>query len=128
MSAPHPDLRVPGMPGGGYSGGGILVVDFETLERSIAEAEEAAEAVGGLAKSMASAVHRSGPAPWGNDPALGQTFGTVFAEPRDALFQAVQGLPRVLRSIADSLRAVDTAFHEAQESAVSAIARERAQG
>ncbi len=115
------------MPGGSFSGGGSLVVDFAALERAIAEAEEEAEAACGLAKSMASAVHRSGPALWGDDPALGQTFGAVFAQPREALFQAVQGLPQVLRNIADNLSATETAFHGAQESAVSAIGHARPQ-
>ncbi|MFE6904694.1 hypothetical protein ACFVFJ_49570 [Streptomyces sp. NPDC057717] len=116
------------MPGGGLPGSGLLVVDFEALERAIAEAEEAAEVASDLTKSVASAVHRSGPAPWGDDPALGQTFGTVFAEPRDALVQAVQGLPQVLRNIADNLSAMDAGFHGAQEYAESAIAHARAQG
>nr|BFD87812.1 hypothetical protein StreXyl84_72130 [Streptomyces sp. Xyl84] len=124
VSAPRPDLNVPRMPAGrGLSDGGHLVVDFEVLERAIAEAEDAAEAAGGLAESLASAVHRSGPAPWGDDPALGQAFGSVFAEPRDALFHAVQGLPKVLRNIASDLSAMDTRFHAAQEHAMNAIAQ-----
>jgi hypothetical protein len=110
------------MPGGGLSGSGVLVVDFEALEQAIAEAEEAAEAADGVAESMTSAVQRSGLAPWGDDPALGQTFGSVFAEPRGALVQAVQGLPQLLRNIADNLSAMNTGFHGAQQDAESAIA------
>ncbi|MFE6894447.1 hypothetical protein [Streptomyces sp. NPDC057694] len=124
VSAPDPDLHVPGMPGDGLPGG-VLVVDYELLERAVSEAEEAAEAADGLARSMANAVRRSGPAPWGDDPALGQTFGSVFADPRDALFQALQGLPQVLRNIAEDLRGMDTGFHGAQKYAESAIAQAR---
>ncbi|MGW1467842.1 hypothetical protein ACWCPT_26260 [Streptomyces sp. NPDC002308] len=126
MAAPRPDLRVSGMPGDGSPGGGVLAVDFQALERAIAEAEEAAEAATGLAEHLASAVQRSGPAPWGDDPALGQTFGSVFAEPRDALFHAVQALPQVLRNIADNLTAMDTGYRTTQENAEGAIALARA--
>ncbi|MGW7574830.1 hypothetical protein [Streptomyces sp. NPDC054765] len=113
------------MPGGGLSGSGVLAVDFEALEQAIAEAEEAADAAGSVAESMASAVQRSGAAPWGDDPALGQAFGSVFAEPRNALVQAVEGLPQVLRNIADNLSAMNTDFHGAQQAAEAAIADAR---
>ncbi|MGW2282322.1 hypothetical protein [Streptomyces sp. NPDC001770] len=105
--------------------GGVFAVDFQALERAVAEAEEAAEDATGLAENLASAVRRSGPAPWGDDPALGQAFGSVFAEPRDALFHAVQALPQVLRNIADNLAAMDTGYHTTQENAEVAIALAR---
>ncbi|MGW2299351.1 hypothetical protein [Streptomyces violaceorubidus] len=127
VSAPRPDLHIPSLPKGGLSASGVLAVDFEALEHAIAEAEEAAEAVGDIAARLASVVQRSGAAPWGDDPALGQTFGGVFAEPRDALTQAVPGLQRVLRSIAENLGAMHTGFHGARRDAESAIAHARNQ-
>ncbi|WP_157849407.1 hypothetical protein [Streptomyces violaceorubidus] len=125
VSAPQPDLHIPRLPEGGLSGSGVLAVDFEALAHAIAEAEEAAEAVGHIAERLTSAVQRSGAAPWGDDPALGQTFGSLFAEPRDALTQAVPGLQQVLRSMAENLGAMNTGFHGAQRDAESAIADAR---
>ncbi|MFB7293295.1 hypothetical protein [Actinacidiphila glaucinigra] len=120
MSAPQPHLHIPGTNDGSISGGDVLTVDLVMLQRAITAADEAAAAAGSLADTLTSRVHASGPAPWGDDPALGQTFGSVFAEPREILVQAVQGMPQVLRNIADNLAAMDRSYRGAEEAAIAA--------
>jgi hypothetical protein len=55
-------------------------------------------------------VNRSGTSPWGDDPGLGQSFGSVFADPRHALMQALDTLPQVLADLADTLRQTSRTF------------------
>ncbi|MGW0855748.1 hypothetical protein [Streptomyces sp. NPDC002690] len=110
---------------GGPSGGDPLVVDFGELARAITEAEEAAEAAHDIAERLTGAVGRSGRAPWGDDPALGQTFGNLFAEPRDALVRCAQELPEVFRNVAEKLGSVGAGFHETQGASEEAIFLER---
>ncbi|MFD6534384.1 hypothetical protein [Streptomyces sp. NPDC060184] len=127
VSAPQPGLHVPDMLHGGPSDGDLLVVDFGELAQAIAEAEEAAVAARDIAERLTSAVDRSGRAPWGDDPALGQTFGSLFAEPRDALVRCARELPEVFRNVAEKLGSASASFHETQRASEEAIFLARTQ-
>ncbi|GAA1986635.1 hypothetical protein [Kitasatospora viridis] len=83
---------------------GTLVVDFALVGRAATDAGKAADTMAGAWAALSSAA-LFGAAPWGDDPALGQGFDQVFAQPRDDLLKAVQALPDTLRKFADALGA-----------------------
>ncbi|WP_142392670.1 hypothetical protein [Mycobacterium sp. 3519A] len=117
VSAPGFTSTVPNLPGGppGLSG---VFVDTDALNRAAAVAADAASEAGSDAQRLDSAVNRSGPAPWGDDPGLGQSFGSVFADPRHSLVQAIDALPEVLGDLADTLRQTSATFAEADGDAM----------
>jgi hypothetical protein len=80
-----------------------LVVDSVALEKGAKLANLAAGDVTDAASRVLSSVQQAGNAPWGDDPGLGQTFASVFAEPRQALVETMQKLPEVLTQLVDDL-------------------------
>lgn len=60
---------------------GTLVVDFALLGKAGVDAGNAADSMS-TAWTALSAAALFGAAPWGDDPALGQGFDQVFAQPR----------------------------------------------
>ncbi|MFI6759093.1 type VII secretion target [Micromonospora sp. NPDC050417] len=117
VTAPGFDSPVPDGLGGPLDLPGHLVVDTEALDKAAAAAGEAADEAAGAARLVDSAVDRSGPTPWGDDPGLGQSFGSVFAEPRQALIKAMEELPEVLRDMADKLRQTSRTFVDVEDDA-----------
>ncbi|RKE10581.1 excreted virulence factor EspC (type VII ESX diderm) [Catellatospora citrea] len=118
VTAPGIDSSAPEVSGGpGLSG--LLAVDTDALRTAAAVASEAAGEAAGAARLVDRAVYRSGPTPWGDDPGLGQSFETVFAEPRHALIQAMEKLPEVLRDMADKLQQASQAFVDTEQDAVT---------
>ncbi|MFJ7277172.1 hypothetical protein [Kitasatospora sp. NPDC098663] len=95
---------------------GTLVVDFALVGKAGAAAGKAAEGMAAAWTALSSAA-LFGAAPWGDDPALGQGFDQVFAQPRDDLLKAVQALPDTLRKLADALGATRSTFERADEHA-----------
>lgn len=95
---------------------GTLVVDFALVGKAGADAGRAAEGMAAAWTALSSAA-LFGAAPWGDDPALGQGFDQVFAQPRDDLLKAVQALPDTLRKLADALGATRSTFERADEHA-----------
>ncbi len=81
---------------------GSLVVDFALVGKAGADAVHAADTMAAAWTALNSAA-LFGAAPWGDDPALGQGFDQVFAQPRDDLLKAVQALPDTLRKLAVAL-------------------------
>ena len=77
-------------------------------------AGEAAAEAAGAARRVDSALGRSGPAPWGDDPGLGQSFESVFARPREALVQDLEKVPEVLRDLADRLQESSRTFADVE--------------
>ncbi|MGW7673795.1 hypothetical protein ACWGJX_43010 [Streptomyces sp. NPDC054775] len=67
------------------------------------------------------ATARSGSAPWGDDPGLGQAFGAVFAGPRTSLAETVRELPSLFEQLADNLDATRRTFAGAQDTAVEMV-------
>ncbi|MGW7674260.1 hypothetical protein ACWGJX_45580 [Streptomyces sp. NPDC054775] len=119
VSSPSPDLSlpvVPGLPGDA----GLLVVDFGALAAAVEAARIAAGVARRAAADVQAAVQRSGGAPWGDDPGLGQAFGGVFAGPRGALAQTVEELPAVLDGLADALDVTRRGFVRAEDEALDA--------
>lgn len=104
VAAPGFTSPVPNVPGGPPGLSGVLQVDTDALNQAVAVATDAASEAASDAQRVDSAVNRSGSAPWGDDPGLGQSFGSVFADPRHVLLQAMDTLPEVLGNLADTLR------------------------
>jgi uncharacterized protein YukE len=98
------------VPGGPSALTGVVLVDFAALNQAVTVATDAASEATSDAQRVDSAVNRSGSAPWGDDPALGQSFGSAFAGPRQALQQAMDTLPGVLGGLADTLRQTSQSF------------------
>jgi hypothetical protein len=117
VSSPSPDLQLPPAPTG-PGAGDTLVVDLAALGKAVKAAQEAVGAAQKAAQPSQDAVSRSGAAPWGDDPGLGQAFGGVFAEPRNNLVEAVQKLPTVLQQMADNLTATQGVFADAEDASV----------
>lgn len=118
VSAPTPELSVPpvpAMPGNT----GTLAVDLGALAAAVKAAEIAAARAQRLADDVEATIQPSGPAPWGDDPGLGQAFGDTFTEPRTALVQTVRELPVLLHSLADSLDATRRGFAGAEDAALT---------
>jgi hypothetical protein len=118
VSAPAPVLSlptVPGVPGDA----GTLRVDFGALAAAVEAARIAAGVAHRAEADVQAAVQRSGSAPWGDDPGLGQAFGDVFAGPRGDLVQTVLELPSVLDDLADSLDMTRRGFVRAEDDALS---------
>ena len=118
VTGPGFTSTVPDLPGGPPGLSGVLFVDTDALNRAAAVAADAASEAGSDAQRLDSALNRSGPAPWGDDPGLGQGFGSVFADPRHALLQAVDTLPGVLGELADTLRQTSRTFTEGDAGAM----------
>jgi hypothetical protein len=89
---------------------GVVYVDITALNQAVAVASDAASEAVSDAKPVDSAVNRSGSAPWGDDPGLGQSFGSVFADPRTTLLQVMDALPELLGTVADVLQQASKAF------------------
>ncbi|WP_399084009.1 hypothetical protein ACGH2B_03725 [Streptomyces sp. BBFR2] len=121
VSAPSPDLTPPG-PVDPPDGSGLLAVDFTALLAAVEAAGSAAGQAQLAAARADDATARSGPAPWGDDPALGQTFGAAFAAPRDDLIRTLRQLPVVLRNLADDLAATRATFGRAEDTALESVA------
>ncbi|TSB21585.1 hypothetical protein [Streptomyces benahoarensis] len=120
VSAPAPDLTPPG-PVTSPDGSGLLAVDFTALLAAIKAAESAAGEAQRAAAQADDATARSGPAPWGDDPGLGQAFGDAFAGPRADLVRTAHQLHLVLRQLADDLAATRGAFAHAEGTALEAV-------
>jgi uncharacterized protein YukE len=118
VTAPAFTSSVPDLPGGPPGLSGLLFVDPDALERAAAVAANASSESGSDAQRLDSAVNRSGPAPWGDDPGLGLSFGSVFADPRHALLQAMDTLPGLLGDLADTLRQTSSTFTDADAEAL----------
>ncbi|MCX4750521.1 hypothetical protein OG455_34275 [Kitasatospora sp. NBC_01287] len=88
---------------------GTLVVDFALVGKAGIDASNAADTMAAAWTALHSAA-LFGAAPWGDDPALGQGFDQVFAQPRDDLLKAVQALPETLRKFAEALGAAHSAL------------------
>ncbi|MFI5635618.1 hypothetical protein ACIA8E_41125 [Streptomyces sp. NPDC051664] len=99
----------------------MLVVDFGALAAAVEAARIAAGVAHRAAADVQAAVQRSGAAPWGDDPGLGQAFGGVFAGPRGDLVQTVLELPSVLDGLADSLDVTRRGFVRAEDEALDAV-------
>jgi len=110
VSAPGFPSTVPDIPGGPSALSGVVLVNIDALNRAVSVAADAASESTSDAQRVDSAVSRSGSAPWGDDPALGQSFGSAFAGPREALQQAMDTLPGVLGGLADTLRQTSQSF------------------
>jgi uncharacterized protein YukE len=117
VTAPGFTSTVPDVPGGPPGLSGVVFVDIDALNQAVTVAADAASEAASDAQRVDSAVNRSGPAPWGNDPGLGQSFGSVFADPRQALQQAMDTLPGVLSGLADTLRQTSQTFAAADAEA-----------
>jgi uncharacterized protein YukE len=118
VTAPGFTSTVPDLPEGPPRLSGVLYVDTDALDRAGAVAADAASEAGSDAQRLDSAVNRSRAAPWGDDPGLGQSFGSVFADPRHALLQAMDTLPEVLGDLADTLRQTSRTFADADGEAM----------
>jgi uncharacterized protein YukE len=110
VRAPGFTSTVPDVPGGPPGLSGVVFVDINALNKAAAVAADAASEAASDAQRVDSAVNESGPAPWGDDPGLGQSFGSVFADPRRAVQQAMNALPGVLGGLADTLRQTSQTF------------------
>jgi hypothetical protein len=118
VSAPTQELLIPPVPA--IPGNtGTLVVDLGALAAAVKVAEIAAARAQHLADDVEATAQRSGPAPWGDDPGLGQAFGDAFAESRITLVQTVRELPVLLHGLADSLDATRRGFADAEDAALS---------
>jgi hypothetical protein len=143
MTVSDPTVKVPD-PSGGYrnapvsapsnpfspsplpdapQGGDVTVVDFSALRDAISKTHDVTARAQTLAGDVNGADQRSGPAPWGDDPALGQAFGSVFAGPRAVLLQAVEGLPGMVQQFADTLDGVAASSRGAQRDALLSIVK-----
>ncbi|MFF4902799.1 hypothetical protein [Streptomyces sp. NPDC001068] len=122
VAAPEPDLHVPGTRDDAFPDGDITAVDFPMLNRAIEEAGNAVEVAARASAILTSAVRRSGPAPWGDDPALGLPFGEAFSGSRDVLVRSVSALPHVFENIAGKLAETNSGFHGAQEETLTRVA------
>ncbi|MDH6710141.1 hypothetical protein P3T27_006890 [Kitasatospora sp. MAA19] len=100
---------------------GTLVVDFALLGKAGVDAGNAADSMS-TAWTALSAAALFGAAPWGDDPALGQGFDQVFAQPRDDLLKAVQALPDTLKHLAEALGGAHSTFRSADEHATELAA------
>jgi uncharacterized protein YukE len=118
VTAPGFTSTVPDLPGGPPRLSGVLFVDTDELNRAAAVAADAASEAGRNAQRLDSVVSQSGPTAWGDDPGLGQSFGSVFANPRHALLQAMDTLPEVLGDLADTLRQTSRTFAAADAEAL----------
>lgn len=76
----------------------------------------------GAAADAEEAMSRSGSAPWGDDPGLGQAFGAVFAGPRAGLAETVRELPSLFEQLADDLDTTRRTFAGAQDTALDMVA------
>jgi hypothetical protein len=120
VSAPSPSLPLPGLPPV-PGGSGTLVVDLSALTAAVQAAEAAVGQAQRAAADAEDATSRSGAAPWGDDPGLGQAFGAVFAGPRTSLAETVRELPSLFEQLADNLEATQRGFAGAQNTAVDMI-------
>ncbi|MGC0314699.1 hypothetical protein [Kitasatospora acidiphila] len=93
---------------------GTLVVDFAQVGKAGIDASNAADTMAAAWTTLSSAA-LFGAAPWGDDPALGQGFDQVFAQPRDDLLKAVQALPDTLRKFAEALGAAHSTLENGDE-------------
>ena len=121
VTAPGFDSAVPTTPGGPPALSGFVLVDAEKLDKAVNVADEAATEADHAARWMGDALGRSGPEPWGDDPSLGQSFGSVFAEQRQSLVHAVETLPVVLRGLVDQLQQTSMAFVAADGEAAATV-------
>jgi uncharacterized protein YukE len=122
VCAPTPDWTTPGAPSTPDLSG-ALVVDSDALKRAALLLGEVADRARAASAGLDSAVRQAGPAPWGDDTEIGQTFGQSFAQPAEQLREAVQQLPEVLRQLADSLQRAHTGFQDADQQAAEVAAR-----
>jgi uncharacterized protein YukE len=120
VSAPSFTSTVPDFPGESSGLSGVLYVDPDALDRAVAVAADAADGAADDAQRLQGALDRSGPAPWGDDPGLGQSFGSAFAGPRDTLRQAMNTLPKVLGDLAGTLQQTRRAFTDVDGQTVTA--------
>lgn len=119
VAAPGFDRSPPRLPGGPPALSGYLRVDTAALDKAVDAADEAADEADRAVHCVDSALSRCGPTPWGDDPGLGQSFGSVFADPRHALAEAVETLPVILRGLANDLRRTSQAFTDVEEEATA---------
>ncbi|HET6500298.1 MAG TPA: hypothetical protein VFG87_05985 [Amycolatopsis sp.] len=114
VTAPGFDSPVPDIPGPPDLTG-VLSVDTASLDKAVVVAGEAAGEAAGAAQRMESAMDSSPTPPWGDDPGLGQSFGSVFAEPRQALAQALKTVPEVLRELGEALQQTSRTFADTDD-------------
>lgn len=121
VTAPGFDSAVPKTPGGPPALSGFVLVDADKLDKAVNVANEAASEAHRAERWMDAALGRSGPEPWGDDPSLGQSFGSVFAEPRQTLVHAIETLPPVLHGLVNQLQQTSSAFAAANDEAAAAV-------
>ena len=120
VGAPGFDPAVPTIPGEPPALSDYVLVDASKIDMAVNAVNEAATEADRAARGMTMALGRSGPAPWGDDVALGQSFEAVFAESRQSLMHAVETLPTVLRGLINQLQQTSMAF-TAADSEVAAM-------
>ncbi|MEU3710907.1 hypothetical protein [Streptomyces catenulae] len=125
VAAPAPDLTPP-VPPDPPDGAGLLAVDFTALLAAVKAAESAAGEAQRAAALADDATARSGPAPWGDDPGLGEAFGDAFAGPRADLVRTAHQLHLVLVRLADDLAATRGTFARAEDTALESVTAWRA--
>jgi hypothetical protein len=121
VSAPIPVLQPPILPEL-FPGAGALVVDTTALNAAVRAAHDAADVAEQAAGDIQSTINRSGPAPWGDDPALGQVFDGAFSAPHANLIKVLEGLPSLLQHVAQLLDTTGTVLADAEESSAAAAA------
>ncbi|GAA4263669.1 hypothetical protein [Dactylosporangium darangshiense] len=99
----------------------VLLVDSDAVAKAITILTAAA--AHGTVSQVDSAVQHCGATPWGDDAGLGQAFGSVFAQPRQALVQTIQILPEVVQDLADMLNRALVTFGDVEDCAVEAVQR-----
>jgi hypothetical protein len=119
VAAPGFDRLLPRIPGEPPALSGDLLVDTATLATAVDTAGEAVDEADRAVQRVDGALGRGGPIPWGDDPGLGDSFGSVFADPRHALAEAVETLPAVLRGLVEDLRRVSQAFTDVEAEATA---------
>ncbi len=121
VTAPGFDSTVPNAPAGPPGLSDFVRVDANKLDKAVNVADEAATEADRAARWIDAALGRSGPEPWGDDPSLGQSFGSVFAEPRQSLVHAIETLPTVLHGLVDQLQQTTKAFATANDHAAETM-------
>ena len=117
VGAPGFDSSAPEIIDGPPELNGAVYVDVVALNKAFVFASMVADRAEGAARLVEGAVQRSGPAPWGDDPGLGQSFGLVFAEPRQALVSTIGKLAVVLQEVAEKLEQTKQVFADAEAEA-----------